>query len=144
MGRRTLLVTPRGADRFDCRYAHWGAGTDPHAQSRRLGRGWSAADVLEEIDAAYDRVLVRDGASRQYCVCWLDPTLSDRDDVALARTDDPAALRARWTEAKSLAVEAVADGLAPRTARMGLLLGLAGRADALYRGDDASFLRDGR
>ncbi|MFC6756388.1 MULTISPECIES: hypothetical protein [Haloarcula] len=143
MGQRTLVVVPRG-DGFDCRYAHWGVTTDPLAQSRPLGRDWSAGDVLDELDAGYERLLVADGTPRWYCVCWLDPTLAEPDDVVLARTDDPAGLRARWTEAKSRAVDAVAEGLHPNAARAGLLLGLARRADTVYRGDDASFLRDDR
>jgi hypothetical protein len=144
MGQRTLVVVPRPDGGFDCRYAHWGVTADPVAQSRRLGRDWSAAAVLAELDAGYDRLIVADAAPRWYCVCWLDPTLSDPDDVVLARTDDPEGLRDRWTEAKSHAVDAVTDGLPADAARAGLLLGLARRADALYRPDDASFLRDDR
>jgi len=144
MGQRTLVVRPRSEGGFDCRYAHWGVTADPVAQSRPLGSGWSAAAVLDELDAGYDRLLVAGTSPRWYCVCWLDPTLSDPDDVALARTDDPDELRVRWTEAKSFAVDAVADGTAPAAARAGLLLGLARRADALYHADDASFLRDDR
>jgi hypothetical protein len=144
MGRRTLVVVPLSDGRFDCRYAHWGVDADPVAQSRHLGRDWSAAAVLAELDAGYDRLLVGTGAPRCYCVCWLDPTLSDADDIVLARTDDPDGLRALWTEAKSRAVDAVAGGLAPDAARAALLLGLARRAEACYRPDDASFLRDDR
>jgi len=142
MGQRTLVVSPRPDGGFDCRYAHWGVTADPLAQSRPLGRDWSAGAVLDELDAGYERLFVADASPRWYCVCWLDPTLSAHDDVVLARTDDPEGLRERWTEAKSHAVAAVADGLAPDAARAGLLLGLARRADALYAGDDASFLRD--
>ncbi|MDS0260779.1 hypothetical protein NDI56_15330 [Haloarcula sp. S1CR25-12] len=144
MGQRTLVVVPRPDGKFDCRYAHWGVTADPLAQSRPLGRAWSPAAVLGELDAGYDRLLRCGAVPRWYCVCWLDPTLSDPGDVALARTDDPDGLRARWTAAKSRAVDAVADGLAPAAARAGLLLGLARQADALYRSDDASFLRDDR
>jgi len=144
MGQRTLVVVPRSDGGFDCRYAHWGVTADPHSQSRPLGRGWSAGAVLDELDAGYERLLVAGGVSRWYCVCWLDPTLTEPDDIVLARTDDPDGLRARWTEAKSRALDAVAEGTAPGSARAGLLLGLAGRADALYGPDDASFLRDGR
>ena len=144
MGHRTLVVIPRPDGRFDCRYAHWGVRTDPVAGSRPLGRDWPASAVLAELDAGYERLLVGTGEPRWYCVCWLDPTLSDPDDIVLARTDDPDELRARWTDAKSLAVDAVADGVAPAAARAALLLGLARRADACYRGDDASFLPDDR
>lgn len=144
MGQRTLVVLPRPGGGFDCRYAHWGVTADPLAQSRPLGREWSAGAVLSELGAGYERLLVAGGAPRWYCVCWLDPTLAEPDDVVLARTDDPDGLRARWTEAKSRAVDAVADGLDPDAARAGLLLVLARRADALYRGDDASFLVDDR
>ncbi|MBX0288215.1 hypothetical protein [Haloarcula salinisoli] len=144
MGQRTLVVVPRPGGGFNCRYAHWGVTADPLAQSRPLGREWSAGAVLDELDASYERLLVADGTPRWYCVCWLDPTLAEPDDIVLARTDDPDGLVARWTEAKSHAVDAVADGLAPDAARAGLLLGLARRADTLYRGDDASFLGDDR
>jgi len=142
MGQRTLVVVPRPDGGFDCRYAHWGVTADPVAQSRLLGRDWPAAAVLAELDARYDRLLVADATPRWYCVCWLDPTLTEPDDVVLARTDDPDGLRDRWTEAKNRAVDAVADGLAPDAARAGLAIGLARRADTLHRGDDASFLRD--
>ena len=144
MGQRTLVVVPRPDEGFDCRCAHWGVTADPLAQSRPLGREWSDGAILDELDAGYERLVVADATPRWYCVCWLDPTLSDPHDIVLARTDDPAGLRARWTEAKSRAVDAVTDGLAPEAARAGLVLGLARRADALYRGDDASFLRDDR
>jgi len=144
MGQRTLVVVPRPDGGFDCRYAHWGVTADPGSQSRPLGRGWSAAAILDELDAGYDRLVVADGRTRWYCVCWLDLTLADPDDIVLARTDDPDGLRDRWTEAKSRALDAIAEGTAPGGARAGLLLGLAGRADALYGPDDASFLRDDR
>jgi len=117
---------------------------DPAGQSEPLGRAWSAQAVLAELDSSYERVLVASASPRWYCVCWLDPTLADPDDIVLGRTDDPDGLRACWTEAKSRMVDAVAEGLAPGAARAGLLLGLARRADAVYRGDDASFLRDDR
>lgn len=143
MGQRTLVVVPRPDGGFDCRYAHWGVTADPLAQSRLFGRDCSAAAVLDDLDAGYDRLLVAGPTPRWYCVCWLDPTLSDPDDIVLARTDDPGGLRAHWTEAKSRAVAAVADGVAPDAARAALLLGLARRVDALYHAGDASFLRDG-
>ncbi|WP_262175016.1 DUF6735 family protein [Haloarcula laminariae] len=142
MGQRALVVVPRSDGRYDCRHAHWGVTVDPLAQSTPLASDLSATAVLDEIDAGYDRLVVLGVTPRWYCVCWLDPTLSDHDDVALARTDDPDELRDRWTEAKSRAVDAVADGAAPDAARAMLLLGLARRADALYRPGDASFLRD--
>ena len=141
MGQRTLVVVPRSDGRFDCRYAHWGVSVDPRSQSRPLGHDWPAAAVLDELDAGYDRLLLAGEPPRWYCVCWLDPTLTEPDDIVLARTDDPDGLRDRWTEAKSRAVDAVADGVTPAAARAGLLLGLAVRADALHRTDDASFLR---
>lgn len=144
MGQRTLVVVPRSDESFDCRYAHWGVTADPRSQSRPLGRGWSATAVLDELDAGYDRLLVADGTPRWYCVCWLDPTLAEPDDIALARTADPEALRARWAEAKSRALDAVAEGTVPAAVRAGLLLGLARAADGLYGPDDASFLRDDR
>lgn len=142
MGQRTLVVVPRSDGRYDCRYAHWGVTADPFAQSSPLVSGLPAAAVLDELDAGYDRLVVVEGTPRWYCVCWLDPTLSDSDDIALARTDDPGGLRDRWTEAKSRAADAVAHGVAPDAVRAALLLGLARRADALYRPGDASFLRD--
>jgi len=142
MGQRTLVVSPRTDGRFDCRYAHWGVTVDPLAASRPLGREWSAARVLSELDAGYDQVVVCGRRQRRYCVCWLDPTLADDADVALARTDDPAALREWWTAAKNCAVDSVAEGVAAGTARRGLLAALARRADAVYPPDDASFLFD--
>lgn len=138
---RTLVVTGRTDGRFDCRYAHWGVRADPVAQSRPLGRGWTAEAVLAELDAGYDRLLVHAAEPRRYCVCWLDPTLADISDIAVARTDDPAALRAWWTALKSRAVDAVADGLGPETVRARLLDALRRRADAVSLPDDASFLR---
>jgi hypothetical protein len=142
MGTRTLVVSPRPDGRFDCRYAHWGVGVDPLAASRPLGRAWSAAAVLAELDAGYDRLVVAGPPRRRYCICWLDPTLTDSDDIALARTDDPAALRAWWTTAKSRTVDAVAGGVAAGAARAGLVAALRRRADAVHV-DDASFLFDG-
>jgi hypothetical protein len=144
MGQRTLVARRRPNGRFDCRYAHWGVTVDPLAQSRPLGRNWSAAAVLAELDASYDRLLVRDERCRWYCVCWLDPTLTDSDDVALARTDDPDSLRGWWTDAKSRAADAVADGTEPAATRATLVTALERRADAVHRLDDASFLRDDR
>lgn len=144
MGRRTLVVTRRPDGRFDCRYAHWGVSADPGAQSRPLGEGWSPEAVRDAVDASFDRVLVRDTGPQWYCVCWLDPTLADADDVALARTDDPETVRAWWTEAKSDAVATVADGRDPQRVRAWLLERLEAVADAVYRPDDAWFLPDGR
>lgn len=144
MGRRTLVVIPQSDGRFECRYAHWGVSTDPMAQSHRLGRDWSAAAVLEELDAGYERLLIADGRPRWYCVCWLDPTLTDPGDVALARTDDPDGLDRWWPEAKSRAVDAVAGGAVPVLVRAALLAALEHRTDAVRSPDDASFLRDGR
>jgi len=144
MGRRTLVVSPRADGRFDCRYAHWGVTTDPVTQSRQLGSGWSAERVLGVLNAGFDRLLVRDDGPRWYCVCWLDPTLSDPDDIALARTDDPDGLREWWTVAKSDASAAVADGIDPGRVRAWLLARLAASAEAVYRPDDAWFLSDGR
>jgi hypothetical protein len=143
MGTRTLVVTERTDGRFDCRYAHWGVRADPVAQSRPFGRGWTAEAVLAELDAGYDRLLVHAAEPRRYCVCWLDPTLAEFSDIAVARTDDPAALRAWWTALKSRAVDAVADGFGPETARTRLLDSLRRRADAVHLPDDASFLRGG-
>ena len=142
MGQRTLVVVPRPDGGFDCRYAHWGVTTDPVAQSRPLGSDWSGVAVLSELDAGYDRLFVARPVPRWYCVCWLDPTLAEPADIVLARTDNPDGLRDCWTEAKSRAVDAVADGLVPDAARAALLLGLAQRTDGLYGPDDASFLRD--
>ena len=142
MGTRTLVVSPRSDGRFDCRYAHWGVGVDSLSASRPLGRAWSAAAVLAELDAGYERLVVTGPPRRRYCVCWLDPTLSDSDDVALARTDDPRALRDWWTAENSRTVDAVAAGVAAGAARAGLLAALRRRADAVHV-DDASFLSDG-
>jgi hypothetical protein len=139
MGSRTLVVSPRPDSRFDCRYAHWGVDVDPLAASRPLGRGWSAAAVLAELDAGYGRLLVCGPPNREYCVCWLDPTLADFGDVALARVHDPGTLRAWWTTAKNRAVAAVEAGVALGAARAGLVAELHRRADAVHI-NDASFL----
>lgn len=144
MGRRTLLASSRPNGRFDCRYAHWGVRTDPAAQSRPLGSDWSPEAVLDALDAGFDQLLVHTGTTRQYCVCWLDPTLRNRDDIALARTDDPDALRWWWTGQKDAAVGAVAAGVAPDRVRAVLLASLRRRAPAVYLPDDASFLRGDR
>ncbi|MBX0322301.1 hypothetical protein EGH21_04545 [Halomicroarcula sp. F13] len=144
MGRRTLVLVAREDGRFDCRVAHWGVDADPVAQSRPLGRGWSAAAVRDRLDATVEAVLVCDGSVRRYCVCWLDPTLDDPTDVALARTDDPTALRAWWVEEKSRACDAVARGVDAGTVRDGLLAALRDRADAVHLPDDAPFLRGDR
>ncbi|MBV0924107.1 hypothetical protein KTS45_07800 [Halomicroarcula limicola] len=144
MGRRTLVAVERADGRFDCRYAHWGVDADPVAQSEPLGTEWPAAAVCARLDAGFDQLLVCDGTVRRYCVCWLDPTLADRGDVALARTDDPAALREWWVETKSRACEVVGDGIDVRTVRDGLLAALRLRADAVFLPGDASFLRTDR
>ena len=141
MGRRTLVVSRRTDGRFDCRYAHWGVDVDPLAQSRPLGREWPAEAVLAELDATYDRLLVRRGTPRTYCVCWLDPTLGDVDDIVLARTDDPEALRSWWTTARDSVVAFADAGAPPRALRAALLRALTRRADAVHPADDASFLR---
>jgi hypothetical protein len=104
----------------------------------------SPAAVLDAVDASYEQLLVVDGAVRRYCVCWLDPTLTDVGDVALARTDDHDGLRDRWVTAKSLASAAVARGeVDARTARVALLLALRRWTDQVHV-DDASFLRGDR
>ncbi len=144
MGRRTLVAVVRADGRFDCRYAHWGVDADPIAQSEPLGRAWPAATVCSTLDAGFDQLLVCDGTVRRYCVCWLDPTLTDSEDVVLVRADDPAALREWWVETKSRACEVVGDGIDARTARAGLLVALRQRADAVFLLDDASFLRTDR
>lgn len=137
MGQRTLVIDRRGDDRYDCRYAQWGVTVDPTAQSRPLGSDWSAETVLEAIDATIEVIIVRNGHS--YCVCWLDPTLTDFDDVAVARTADIDALRAWWTTVKSRAVSAVDEGHPPEMVRDALVTALRGRACRIYL-DDASFL----
>jgi hypothetical protein len=144
MGRRTLVAIARPDGGFDCRYAHWGVTVDPVAQSEPLVRDWTPADVLAALDAGFDQLLVRDGATRRYCVCWLDPTLRDDGDIALARTDAPDAVRAWWTARRDEAVSAAADGAAPDRIRAGLLAALRRRVSAVYLPDDASFLRGDR
>jgi len=147
MGRRTLVVLARSDGRFDCRLAHWGADADPLAQSRPLGANWDAATVLDAVDATVERLLLvdRSARTRTYCVCWLDPTLGDVDDVALARTADPDALRDWWTAQKSHASRVLDRGeAAPASVRAALLAALRRRADRVFRPDDASFLRGGR
>lgn len=143
MGQRTLVVVPRDDGLFDCRVAHWGVDADPLAQSRPLGRGWDRARLRAELDATVETLVVLDEAVSTYCVCWLDPTLTDVDDVALARTGDPDGLREWWTEAKSRACDAVAAGADSERARADLLAALRSRADEVSV-DDASFLRDDR
>lgn len=138
MGRRTLVVHRRADGRFDCRYAHWGVTVDPVSQSRPLESGVSAEAVLARLDASFERVLVRgDGG---YCVCWLDPTLEDPDDIAIVRTDDPESFRAYWTVRKGHAVAAVADGAGPGAARAELVATLEQAARAAYLPGDTSFL----
>lgn len=139
MGHRTLVIDRRTDDRFDCRYAQWGVTADPIAQSQPIGAGWSAETVLDAIDATIETLIVRNAG--QYCVCWLDPTVEDPSDVAIAGTSDPDALRTWWTETKSRAVGAVADGQAPEHVRDALVCELRERADRVYV-DDASFLFD--
>ena len=143
MGARTLVVVARDDGRFDCRLAHWGVDADPLAQSRPLATGVTAAGVWDALDATVETLVVLDGTVRTYCVCWLDPTLSDPADVAVARTGDPDALRDWWTGAKSHASGAVAAGLPSPLVRAGLLVALRRRAEAVHV-DDASFLRDDR
>ncbi|WP_254273315.1 hypothetical protein [Haloarcula marina] len=141
MGRRTLVVVPQSDGRYDCRVAHWGVDGDPIAQSRPLGTGWSASTVGATLDARYEAVVVCDGRVQRYCVCWLDPTLRDADDVAVARTDDPESFRAWWVVRKSRAADAVARGVDPQVVRDDLRAALDARADAWYWPDDAPFLR---
>ncbi|WP_424001338.1 DUF6735 family protein [Haloarcula salina] len=144
MGRRTLVAVARADGRYDCRYAHWGVDADPVAQSRPLGEGWTAAAVLEPLDATYERLVVRDERVLTYAVCWLDPALSDPDDIALARSDDLAALRDWWVDRRDAAARAVDAGRTPDRVRTDLLAGLRTRAAAVHLPDDASFLRGGR
>jgi hypothetical protein len=137
MGNRTLIIDRKNTNEFDCYYAQWGIKADPITQSRPLGTGWNAETVLDAIDATIEALIVRNRSS--YCVCWLDPTLSDPDDIAIARTDDVDLLRSWWTEIKSRAIGAVADGHTPERVREALLTALTGRAESVYV-DDASFL----
>ena len=144
MGHRTLVAVARPDGRFDCRLARWGVNADPGVQSTPVDSGLSPAAVLESLDCAIERlVVVRQSTLTTYVVCWLDPTLADPDDVAVARTEDPTGLRDWWTDAKSDACDAVARGVDAETARAGLLAALRAHADAVFVGD-ASFLRRGR
>lgn len=144
MGRRTLVVVARPGGRFDCRVAHWGVDTDPLTQSRPLGTDWPASAVLDTVDAAFEQVVVHRGTVDAYAVCWLDPTLSDPTDVALARTDDPGTLRAWWVDRKDAACRAASADAEPRAVRRDLLAALRDRAERVHLPDDASFLRGRR
>ena len=145
MGRRTLVAVARPDGRYDCRIAHWGADADPVAQSRPLRNGWTASAVLAAVDATHDQLVVLDGSVRAYAVCWLDPTLSDLDDIVLARTADPHAFRRWWTDRKDEACRALdSDGCDPATVRRALLASLRNRASSVRCPDDASFLRRDR
>jgi hypothetical protein len=145
MGRRTLVAVARPDGRYDCRIAHWGVDADPVAQSRPLGNGWTASAVLAAVDATHDQLVVLDGSVRAYAVCWLDPTLSDLDDIVLARTADPHAFRRWWTDRKDEACRALdSDGCDPATVRRALLASLRNRASSVRCPDDASFLRRDR
>jgi len=137
MGRRTLVVTHRPDGRYDVGRAHWGVDADPDAQTTPVGRGWSAEAVWNAVDATVAQVRVRDGGLRTYCVCWLDPECVDVDDVVLARTATPDALRTWWVRRKSAASAAVAGGADPERVRDRLRRALARRAPVT---DDASFL----
>ncbi|KAA9399247.1 hypothetical protein Har1130_13740 [Haloarcula sp. CBA1130] len=145
MGRRTLVAVARPDGRYDCRIAHWGVDADPIAQSRPLGNDWTAATVLAALNATHDQLVVLDGSVRTYAVCWLDPTLSDIDDIVLARTADPAALRTWWVDRKDEACRLLdSKGRDPATIRRDLLASLRNRASSVYSPDDASFLRGDR
>jgi hypothetical protein len=145
MGRRTLVAVARPDGRYDCRVAHWGVDADPLAQSRPLGNGWTASAVLAAIDATHDQLVVLDGSVRTYAVCWLDPTLSDLDDIVLARTEDPDAFRAWWVDLKDEACRALERaGRDPKTVKRALLASLRNHASSVHCPDDASFLRGGR
>ncbi|MDS0220425.1 hypothetical protein NDI54_03560 [Haloarcula sp. S1AR25-5A] len=145
MGRRTLVAVARPDGRYDCRTAHWGVDADPVAQSRPLGNGWTASAVLAALDATYEQLVVLDGSVRTYAVCWLDPMLSDIDDIALARTDDPDAFRSWWVDRKDAASRALdSDNRKPASVRHDLLAALRDRAAAVHCPDDASFLRGDR
>ncbi|MFB6222494.1 MAG: hypothetical protein ABEH86_02320 [Haloarcula sp.] len=142
MGRRTFVAVARPDGCYDCRIAHWGVGADPIAQSRPLGNGWTAAAVLAAIDATHEQVVLLDSAVRTYAVCWLDPTLSDLDDIVLARTADPDALREWWVDRKDEACRALdSEGCDPASVRRALLSSLRDRAASVHCPDDASFLR---
>jgi len=145
MGRRTLVVVARPDGCYDCRIAHWGVDADPISQSRPLGNGWTASAVLAAIDATHEQVVVLDGSVRTYAVCWLDPTLSDLDDIALARTTDPDALREWWIDRKDEACRVLdSEARDPEPVRRDLLAALRNRASAVHCPDDASFLRGDR
>jgi hypothetical protein len=145
MGRRTLVAVARPDGHYDCRIAHWGVDADPVAQSRPLRNGWTASAVLAAVDATHDQLVVLDGSVRAYAVCWLDPTLSDLDDIVLARTADPHAFRRWWTDRKDEACRALdSDGCDPATVRRALLASLRNRASSVRCPDDASFLRRDR
>ncbi|MFC6975365.1 hypothetical protein ACFQL1_13050 [Halomicroarcula sp. GCM10025709] len=138
MGRRTLVVRPISHGRVAVRVAHWGVGADPVAQSRPLATDRAASAVWTDLDATYDRVVVVDGGVRSYCVCWLDPTLADPGDVALATTADLDALRAWWVETKSRACRD--RRRSPSVVRSGLLRALDRRARTALPPDDTPFL----
>ncbi|EMA34957.1 DUF6735 family protein [Haloarcula japonica] len=145
MGRRTLVALARPDGRYDCRLAHWGVDADPITQSRPLGNDWTAAAVLATIDATYDQLVVLDESVRTYAVCWLDPTLSDLDDIVLARTADPDAFRTWWVDRKDEACRALdSEGTDPANARRALLASLRDRVSSMHCPDDASFLRRDR
>ncbi|KZX50177.1 hypothetical protein JZX76_13985 [Haloarcula hispanica] len=145
MGRRTLVAVTRPDGRYDCRIAHWGVDADPITQSRPLGNDWTASAVLAAIDATHDRLVVLDGSVWTYTVCWLDPTLSDLDDIVLARTADPDAFRTWWVGRKDEACRALdSNGCDPATVRRALLASLRNHASSVHCPDDASFLRGDR
>jgi hypothetical protein len=145
MGRRTLVAVARPDGRYDCRIAHWGVDADPVAQSSPLGTAWTASAVLGALDASLDRVVVLDGPVRTFAVCWLDPALSDPEDIVLAWTDDPAAFRRWWVDRKDEACRALdRTDRDPATVRRALLADLRDRVRSVHAPDDASFLRGDR
>ena len=145
MGRRTLVAVARPDGRYDCRSAHWGVDADPVAQSRPLGTGLTASAVLATIDATYEQLVVLDGSVRTYAVCWLDPTLSDFDDVVFARTADPESFRTWWIDRKDEVCRAFdSEDCDPSTVRRALLASLRNHALSVHCPDDASFLRGDR
>ena len=145
MGRRTLVAVARPDGRYDCRLAHWGVDADPIAQSRPLGNDWTPAAVLAAIDATHEQLVVLDGSVRTYAVCWLDPTLSAINDIALARTADPESFRQWWVDRKDAACRALdSEGCDPAAVRRALLVSLRNRASSVHCPDDASFLRGDR
>jgi bifunctional N-acetylglucosamine-1-phosphate-uridyltransferase/glucosamine-1-phosphate-acetyltransferase GlmU-like protein len=145
MGRRTLVAVARPDGRYDCRIAHWGVDADPVAQSHPLGTGWTASAVLDALDATHEQVVVLDGSVRTYAVCWLDPTLSDIDDIALARIDDPESFRRWWVDRKDAACRILdSENRDSASVRRDLLAALRDRAAAVHCPDDASFLRGDR